>query len=176
MSRARAFAATAFAATCFATVSLGAAADDAPPPPGYDTGTRVVTVVSVPGAPVVIDTAYVNLRDGSDSRHDSVNASCVRYRNVATETIKRVRFERRYFDAARHELGSDAVEDATTRIPDPNAKPGVVPVGEAYWVCTQTAIAYGAKVSSVVLRPVYVKFASNAVWQQPSKASASGTH
>jgi hypothetical protein len=133
-----------------------------------DEGTRAVEVVSIQGAPIVIDSVFVNLRDASNGTHDGTNASCVRYRNVAAENVELVRFERRYFSADGHQLGTDTIEDRAERAPDPNAKPGNVPVAAAYWLCTNTQLPYGAKVSTAMILPVLVKFASSKVWQAPN--------
>jgi hypothetical protein len=164
-------AAAMFCAGCVTAMPSPAGADDHAPPAGFETGTRVVKLMTIPGAPVVIDTAYVNLRNGADGKPVSVNASCVRYRNVAHENIRSVRFERNYFDASGHEVGSDAVDDATERAPDPGAVPGTGPVGDAYWVCTQTSLAYGPKVASVTISPVRVQFASSSVWRPQPNAT-----
>lgn len=155
---------------CFAVTMAIAAADDSAPPPNYDEGTRSVTVVSFQGAPVVIDAASVNLHRDADGKPLAMSSACVRYRNVARDNIESVRFERRYMDAAGKELGSDTVQDTVERIPDPGAKPGEVPVGDAYWLCTQTHVPYGAKIATIVLFPIQVKFRSNDVWQPPPNA------
>ena len=157
-------------AGCFAVTMTIAAADDSAPPPGYDEGTRSVAVVSFRDAPVIIDAASVNLHQDADGKPLAVNSACVRYRNVARENIASVRFERRYMNAAGKELGFDTVQDTVERAPDPGAKPGVVPVGDAYWLCTQTHVPYGARVASVVLFPILVKFSSNDMWQPPPDA------
>jgi hypothetical protein len=152
-------------ALCAMTMSASAADENCDTP---DEGTRSVEVVSIQGAPVIIDSVFVSVRDASNGTHDGANASCVRYRNVATENIELVRFERRYFAADGRELGTDTIEDRAERAPDPNAKPGIAPVAEAYWLCTNTPLPYGAKVSSAMILPVLVKFASSKVWEAPN--------
>jgi len=129
--------------------------------------TRPVTLLQIPGAPVLIDTAYVDILNGPGGELDAANVGCVRYRNVASESIVSVRFERTYFDASGGKLGSDSVEDHKTRKPNRSAKPGVVPVAAGYWDCTHTANPYGSKVQSVSIRPAFVKFSSGKTWQLP---------
>jgi hypothetical protein len=157
-------------AGCFAVTMTLAAADDNAPPPGYDEGTRSVAIVTFAGAPVVIDAASVNLHQDADGKPLAANSACVRYRNVARENITSIRFERRYMNAAGKELGSDTIQDNVVRAPDPDAKPGVVPVGDAYWLCTQTHVAYGAMVARVVLFPILVTFSSDSMWRPPPDA------
>jgi hypothetical protein len=134
-------------------------------PPGGQEPTRPVSLSNVPGAPVVIDSAYIDIVSGSNGKHDDVNVSCVRYRNVAGETITAVRFERTYYNGSRARIGSDAVEDHTRRKPNRNAKPGTAPLAQSYWECTHTPNPYGAAFQSVNITPVFVTFASGKTWQ-----------
>lgn len=146
-------------------VALAApAAADGIPVGGQDP-TRAVGLPKRPGTPVVIDTAYVNILSGANGAHDDVNVSCIRYRNVATEPIVMIRFERAYFDESRARIGSDSVDTHTKRKPNPNDLPGTGPLANAYWACTHTKNPYGAKVQTVTIEPVYVKFASGKTWQ-----------
>jgi len=141
-----------------------AIADDPIPAPGYETGTRMIKIVAVRSAPVVIDYAYVTLHDGADGKRDSSNAACIRYRNVSRDTILSVRFELTYFDASGQRLGENTVLDSTKRVPNPNAKPGVVPVGSSYWRCTQMPNPYGASLSTAMVAPAFVTFVSRKAW------------
>ena len=131
------------------------------------TVTRLVILPRTPGAPIVIDSAYVDILNGPNGELDATNAGCVRYRNVASESIVSVRFERTYLDASNGRLGSDSVEDHTKRKPNRNALPGTGPVADAYWDCTRTRNPYGSKVGSVSIQPVFVKFLSGKTWPLP---------
>ena len=91
----------------------------------------------------------------------------MRYRNVASESIVSVRFGRTYVDASGRRLGSDSVEDHTTRKPNRNAMPGTVPVAAGYWDCTHTPNPYGSKLKTVSIQPVFVKFLSGKTWRLP---------
>jgi len=131
------------------------------------TVTRLVVLPKIPGAPVVIDSAYVDIMSGPNGELDAANVGCVRYRNLASESIVSVRFERTYLDASSGHLGSDSIEDHTKRKPNRNALPGTGPVAAGYWDCTHTANPYGAKVVSVSIQPVFVKFLSGKTWRLP---------
>ena len=134
-------------------------------PPGGQEPTRPVALPRVPGAPVVIDSAYVDVVSGATGHHDDVNVSCVRYRNVAAEPIVAVRSSARIFDGSRSRLGSDSVEDRTKRKPNKDARPGTVPLADAYWDCTHRRNPYGAAMQSVSIAPIFVQFASGKTWQ-----------
>jgi hypothetical protein len=134
-------------------------------PPGGQDPTRAVALPKVPGAPVVIDTAYVDILSGANGEHDDVNSSCIRYRNVATDTIVEIRFQRTFFDEARARIGEDSVETHTTRKPNPHDLPGTGPLANAYWACTHGKNPYGPKMQTVTIQPVYVKFTSGKTWQ-----------
>ena len=47
------------------------------------TVTRLVILPRIPGAPVVIDSAYVDIVNGPNGELDAANVGCVRYRNLA---------------------------------------------------------------------------------------------
>jgi hypothetical protein len=134
-------------------------------PTGGQEPTRSVSLMKAPGAPVVIDSAYLDVVRRSDGKHDEENVSCLRYRNVASEPIVTVRFERTYFSSTRSRIGSDVVEDRTKRKPNRNAKPGTVPLAQAYWECTHTPNHFGATFQSVSIVPASVTFASGKTWQ-----------
>jgi len=152
-----------FLATLLVATATAAHADGIPP--GGQEPTRPVTLLKVPGAPVVIDSAYIDIVGGASGGAANVNVSCVRYRNVAKEPIVAVRFERTYFDGSRIRIGSDSVEDHTRRKPNPNAKPGTIPLAQAYWECTHTPNPYGATFQSASITPVFVAFASGKTWK-----------
>ena len=135
-------------------------------PPGGQDPTRPVRLPQIQGAPVVIDSAYIDIVSGGlNGEVDAENVGCVRYRNVGSEPIVQVLFERTYFDASGVRLGSDSVEDHATRKPNPNAKPGTGPVGDAYWDCTHTPNPYGPKLQSASIAPGFVKFWSGKTWR-----------
>ena len=125
----------------------------------------MVKLPASPGAPVIIDYAYVNLQTGADGKRDSVNASCIRYRNLAPESLTSVRFNRMYFDARGRRLGGDVVTDSKPRAPNASAKPGNAPVGASYWDCSQRSLPYGANVEWAVIAPALVKFESGKTWR-----------
>ena len=129
--------------------------------------TRLVALPRIPGAPVVIDSAYVDILTGSNGELDAANVGCVRYRNVASESIVSVRFERTYFDKSDGRLGSDSVDDHAKRKPNRNALPGTVPVAAGYWDCTHTPNPYGSRLRTVSIQPVFVKFLSGKTWRLP---------
>ena len=135
-------------------------------PAGGQDPTRPVRLPQIQGAPVVIDTAYVDIVSGGlNGELYAENVGCVRYRNVGSEPIVQVLFERTYFDATGTRIGSDSVEDHVTRKPNPNAKPGVGLVADAYWDCTHTPNPYGVKLQSASIAPVFVKFWSGKTWR-----------
>lgn len=154
---------TAVVTAALVVAALPAAADGIPP--GGQDPTRAVALPKHPGTPVVIDTAYIDVVSGANGDRDDVNVSCIRYRNVATEPIVMIRFERTYFDGSRAKLGSDSVETHTTRKPNPKDLPGTGPLANAYWACTHTKNPYGATMQTATIEPVYVKFASGKDWQ-----------
>jgi hypothetical protein len=149
----------------FAAAAAPALADGIPP--GGQEPTRAVALPQRPDAPVIIDSAYLDVLSGANGGHDDLNVSCVRYRNMASEPIVEVRFSRTFFDGSRSVLGSDSVEDHATRKPNPEAKPEAVPLASAYWDCTKTPNRYGARLQSVSIEPVYVRFASGRTWHSP---------
>ncbi|MBD5654728.1 MAG: hypothetical protein IAI50_06055 [Candidatus Eremiobacteraeota bacterium] len=132
--------------------------------PGGQEPTRAVSLTTVRGAPVAIDSAYVDIVAGARNKLDGVTVSCVRYRNVASEPIVAVRFERTYYNGSRNRVGSDFVEDRTRREPNRDARPGTVPLAKAYWNCTHTPNRYGATYRSVNIRPISATFASGKTW------------
>jgi len=152
-----------FASLLAATGAL-ASADGAAPSANDRSPTRMVMLPANPGAPVIIDYAYVDLRTDADGKRDSVNASCIRYRNVAREPLTSVRFARTYFDVHGRRLGGDAVTDSKTRAPNANATPGNAPLAAAYWDCSQSPLRFGANVESAAIAPVLVKFQSGKSW------------
>jgi len=133
-------------------------------PAGGKEPTRSVSLMKAPGAPVVIDSAYLDVVRRTDAKHDEENVSCLRYRNVSSEPIVTVRFERTYFSSSRSRVDSDVVEDRKPRKPNRNAKPGTVPLAQAYWECTHTPNQLGATFQSVSIVPESVTFASGRTW------------
>ena len=154
-----------FLVSVLATTGVLALADATAPSADERSATRMVRLPASAGAPVIIDYAYVNLRTGADGKRDSLNASCIRYRNVAREPLTSVRFARTYFDARGRRLGGDATTDATLRAPNAAAKPGSVPVAASYWNCSQSSLTFGAKVETAAIAPVIVKFRSGKTWR-----------
>jgi hypothetical protein len=152
-----------FLAALVTALATPASADGIPP--GGQDPTRAVSLPQRPGAPVIIDSAYVDIVGGANGEHDDINVSCVRYRNVASEPLVEIRFQRTFFDGSRQRMGSDSVEAHTKRKPNPNALPGTGPLADAYWACSHTPNPYGAKMQTVSIEPVYVKFASGKTWQ-----------
>lgn len=135
--------------------------------PAGESAERGIILPKVPNAPVVIDTAYADVLSGPNGEHDAALYACVRYRNVGSEPIVSVRFSRTYLDTHLRRLGSDSVEDHTTRKPNPNAKPGVVPVAAGYWDCVHKPNPYGHEVRMLSIWPVFVKFSSGKTWRLP---------
>ncbi len=136
-------------------------------PPGGQDPTRAVALPQRPGAPVVIDAAYVDIVSGANGEHDDIDVSCVRYRNMASEPLVEVHFKRTFFDGSRAVMGTDSVEAHTKRMPNPKALPGVGLLKDAYWACSHTPNPYGPTMQTVSIEPVYVKFTSGKTWQLP---------
>jgi hypothetical protein len=159
----------------FLSISLAAtllliatpALSDGVPHAGAEDPTRPIALPDIKGAPVYIDTAYIDVLAGPSGEADSQDTGCVRYRNVASETTTLVRFKRTFLDASHKPLGSDFTEDHKARKPNKGAMPGTVPVAAGYWVCTQKTNPYGAKVRAFVITPAFVKFSSGKTWQAP---------
>jgi len=136
-------------------------------PPGGQDPTRAVSLPQRPGAPVIIDSAYVDIVSGANGEHDDINVSCVRYRNIASEPLVEIHFKRTFFDGSRAVVGTDSVEAHTKRMPNPKALPGVGLLKDAYWACSHTPNPYGPTMQTVSIEPVYVKFSSGKTWQSP---------
>jgi hypothetical protein len=88
---------------------------------------------------------------GPNGENDGVSTGCIRYRNLAAETINSVQFRRTFVSGSRNVLGSDIVEDHVKRKPNKNDMPGKVPVAAGYWKCTEKANPYGPKVSTIII-------------------------
>ena len=136
-------------------------------PPGGQDPPRAVALPQRAGAPVIIDSAYVDIVSGANGEHDDINVSCVRYRNVGSEPLVEIHFTRTFFDGARAVMGTDSVEAHTKRMPNSKALPGVGLLKDAYWACSHTPNPYGPTMQTVSIEPVYVKFVSGKTWQLP---------
>lgn len=154
------------AALLLTTAMMTPALADGIPPGGQDP-TRPVALPQRHGAPVIIDSAYVDIVSGANGAHDDIDVSCVRYRNMGSEPLVEVHFKRTFFDGTRAVMGSDTVEAHTKRAPNPKALPGVGLLKDAYWACSHTPNPYGPTMQTVSIEPVYVKFVSGKTWQLP---------